>query len=169
MVIDTACSSSLYGLHAACSAISNQDCDAAVVAGANLIQSVEQYLGMEKAGVLSSTSTCHTFSDQADGYARGDAVGALYLKRLSDAIRDNDRIRAVIRGCAVGSNGKTSGISAPDADAQERVIRHTYRKPILTRTQHHTSSVMVPVRPLAIQSKSKHCPVYSYERPRLPW
>lgn len=103
LVIDTACSSSLYCLHAACTALENGDCGAAVVASANLIQSVEQYLGMEKAGVLSPTGTCRTFSDLADGYARADAVCAMYLKRVSDAVRDKDPIRAVIRGCAVGS------------------------------------------------------------------
>ena len=108
-VIDTACSSSLYCLNTACAALESRDCNAAVVAGANLIQSIEQHLGMMKAGVLSPTSTCHTFSDEADGYARADGVGSLYLKRLSDAVRDNDPIRAVIRGTAVGSNGKTRG------------------------------------------------------------
>lgn len=55
-------------------------------------------------------------------------MGSIYLKRLSDAIRDNDPIRAVIRGTAVGSNGKTRGISAPSADAQEAVIRKAYQK-----------------------------------------
>ena len=127
-VIDTACSSSLYCLNSACAALQSRDCNAAVVAGANLIQSVEQHLGMMKAGVLSPTSTCHTFSDEADGYARADGIGSLYLKRLSDALRDNDPIRAVIRGIAVGSNGKTRGISAPSAAAQEAVIRRAYQK-----------------------------------------
>ncbi|KAK4694496.1 hypothetical protein P7C71_g3102, partial [Lecanoromycetidae sp. Uapishka_2] len=127
-VIDTACSSSIYCLNSACAALQAGDCNAAIVAGANLIQSVEQHLGMMKAGVLSPTSTCHTFSDEADGYARADGVGSLYLKRLSDALRDNDPIRAVVRGTAVGSNGKTRGISAPSADAQEAVIRRAYQK-----------------------------------------
>lgn len=63
-VIDTACSSSLYCLNSACAALESRDCNAAVVAGANLIQSIEQHLGMMKAGVLSPTSTCHTFSDE---------------------------------------------------------------------------------------------------------
>ena len=53
--------------------------------------------------VLSPSSQCHTFNAHADGYGRGEGVGALYLKRLSDAIRDGDPIRAVIRGSAVNS------------------------------------------------------------------
>lgn len=102
-MLDTACSSSLYCLHVACTALENRECDAAVVAGANLIQSPEQHLGTMKAGVLSSTSTCHTFSDEADGYGRADGIGSLFIKRLSDAIRDNDPVRAVIRGTAINS------------------------------------------------------------------
>jgi len=100
-VLDTACSSSLYALHTACSALRDGDCAAAIVAGANLVQTPELHLMMVKAGFLSPTSTCHTFDTDADGYGRGEGVGALYLKRLSDAIRDGDLIRSVIRGSAV--------------------------------------------------------------------
>jgi acyl transferase domain-containing protein len=56
-----------------------------------------------KAGVLSATSQCHTFDTSADGYGRGDGIGALYVKRLSDALRDGDPIRSVIRGSAVNA------------------------------------------------------------------
>lgn len=103
LVLDTACSSSLYGLHVATSALRQGECDAAVVAGANLIQSPEQHLLTMKAGVLSPTSTCHTFATNADGYARADGIGALYLKRLRAAQRDGDPIRAIIRGSAVNA------------------------------------------------------------------
>ena len=73
------------------------------MAGANLIQSPEQHIGTMKAGVLSATSTCHTFSDDADGYGRADGIGCLYIKRLSDAIQNNDPIHSVIVGTAVNS------------------------------------------------------------------
>ena len=101
LVLDTACSSSLYCLHTACAALNAEECDAAIVAGANLIQSPELHLAAVKAGILSGTSTCHTFDACADGYGRAEGVGALLLKRLSDAIRDKDPIRSVIRGTAV--------------------------------------------------------------------
>jgi acyl transferase domain-containing protein len=103
LVIDTACSSSLYCLHVACAALQNYECDAAIVAGANLIQSVEQHIGTMKAGVLSPTSECHTFDASADGYGRAEGIGALYVKRLSDALRDGDPIRSVIRGSAINA------------------------------------------------------------------
>ncbi|KAI5776257.1 hypothetical protein EDC01DRAFT_715178 [Geopyxis carbonaria] len=127
-VIDTACSSSMYAVHLACQSLLSGDANAAVVGGTNLIQSVETHLAFSKLGALSPTSQCHTFDASADGYGRADGIGALYLKRLSDAVRDNDPIRGVIRGTAINANGKTSGITRPSPDAQEECIRAAYRK-----------------------------------------
>lgn len=83
-----------------------------------------------KLGVLSPTSTCHTFDATADGYGRADAVAALYLKRLSDAIRDGDPIRGVIRSSATNQNGKVSGngITHPNRDGQAMVIGAAYKR-----------------------------------------
>ena len=99
--LDTGCSASLYSLHQACAALDAGECEAAIVAASNLIQSPEQHIGTMKAGVLSPTGICHTFDDTADGYGRADGIGALYLKKLSKAIKDGDTIRSVIRGTAV--------------------------------------------------------------------
>ena len=104
VVLDTACSSSLYALHFACLALDAHDCDTAIVASANFIQSPEQQLVAVKAGILSPDSTCHTFDDAANGYGRAEGVSSLYLKRLSDAIRDSDPIRSIIRGTAVNGS-----------------------------------------------------------------
>ncbi|KAL2867458.1 type I polyketide synthase [Aspergillus lucknowensis] len=128
VVLDTACSSSLYAVHMACAAIDAGECDGAIAAGANLVQSPEQHLGTMKAGVLSGTSTCHTFDASADGYGRADGIGAVYLKKLSKALEDNDPIRGIIRGSAVNANGKTNGITLPSSDGQEAVIRKAYAK-----------------------------------------
>lgn len=103
MTVDTACSSSMYALHLACSAIHNDDCDGAIVAGSNLILTPEVQISSSTLGAVSATSRCHTFDASADGYARADGIGALYIKKLADAIRDNDPIRAVIRGTAVNT------------------------------------------------------------------
>ncbi|KAI0096909.1 polyketide synthase-like protein [Nemania sp. FL0031] len=124
---DTACSSSLVCLHTAAAALQNGECDGAIVAGANLINGIEQHMATVKGGVISPTSTCHTFDVAADGYGRAEAVSAVYLKRLSSAVRDRDPIRAVIRGTAINANGRTPGIILPSADLQEAVIRKAYR------------------------------------------
>lgn len=69
---------------------------------------------------------CHTFDKKADGYAKAEAVNAMILKRLDDAIRDGDAIRAVIRGTATNSDGRTPGIASPSSEAQARAIRSAY-------------------------------------------
>ncbi|KAL4912325.1 hypothetical protein BDW62DRAFT_24860 [Aspergillus aurantiobrunneus] len=127
-VIDTACSSSLYALHAACVALQNGECESAIVAGVNLIQSPELHVAISQAGLLSPSSTCQTFDSAADGYARGDGINAIYIKRLDDAVRDQDAIRSIIRATAVNSNGRTPGISQPSVDGQEVVIRKAYAR-----------------------------------------
>ncbi|KID93461.1 ketoacyl-synt-domain-containing protein, partial [Metarhizium majus ARSEF 297] len=122
-VLDTGCSSSLYALHCACSALDLRECESALVGSSNLIQMPQLQVSANKTGIISDSAICRTFDAQADGYGRSDGVGALYLKRLSDALRDQDPIRAVIRGTAINSNGRTPGIMQPSADGQEGVIR----------------------------------------------
>lgn len=127
MTVDTACSSSMYALHLAVNAIRNGQCDSAIVGGSNLILSPEMQLLTVKLGALSPTSTCHTFDQLADGYARGEGFTALYLKRFSDALEGGYPVRAVIRGTGVNSNGRTAGISHPSVEGQEALIRQVYR------------------------------------------
>ncbi|KAJ4859714.1 KR domain-containing protein [Trichoderma breve] len=124
--LDTACSSTIYALHQAVNAIKNGDCDAAIVAGANLITSPEQHFGTAKGGFLSPTSACHTFDTSADGYARAEALNAIYITRLSSAMKSDRKVHAVIRGTAINANGKTPGITLPDAKMQAAVIRKAY-------------------------------------------
>ncbi|OJZ81972.1 hypothetical protein ASPFODRAFT_84885 [Aspergillus luchuensis CBS 106.47] len=124
--IDTACSASIYALHQAVSALRNRECDSAVVAGVNLLQSPDAHVYASQAGVISPTSVCHTFDASADGYGRADGVNALYIKRLDDAIRDGDPIRSIIRGTATNSNGRTPGITQPSIDGQISVVRKAY-------------------------------------------
>lgn len=130
IVCNTACSSSVYALHNACNALRNKEAEGAIVGGVNLIITVDQHMNTAKLGVLSPTSTCHTFDESADGYGRADAVGAVYLKRLSDAVRDGDPIRGVIRTSAVNSNGKVPavGITHPNREGQADVIAHAYKR-----------------------------------------
>ncbi|KAI0817576.1 hypothetical protein GGR55DRAFT_673409 [Xylaria sp. FL0064] len=128
MTLDTACSSSLYALHLACSAIQTGDCDAAIVGGTNLILTPECQIFSSVLGAVSPTSVCHTFDSRADGYARADGIGALYVKRLSQAVADGDPIRAVIRGTAFNANGRTGGITHPSPEGQEACIRRAYER-----------------------------------------
>lgn len=126
--LNTACSSSVYAVHQAFNTLRNKECSGAIAAGTNLKLSVDQHMGTAKLGILSPDSSCHTFDASVDGYGRAEAVGAAYLKRLSDAIQDGDPIRAVVRSSAVNSNGKPPnvGITHPNLEGQVQVIRHAY-------------------------------------------
>ncbi|KAF2233362.1 hypothetical protein EV356DRAFT_448529 [Viridothelium virens] len=127
LTIDTACSSSMYALQLAVTGLRSGDCDSAIVAGSNLITDPVAQIFTTKLGAISPTSTCHTFDAAADGYARADGFGALYILRLSDAVEGEYPIRAVIRGIAINTNGRSDGISHPSATGQEAVIRDAYR------------------------------------------
>lgn len=126
VTLDTACSSSMYALHCAVSAIKNGDCESAMVAASNCILDPSMQLMMTKLGVLSPSSTCHTFDASADGYARGEGIAALYVTKVSTALKRGFPIRAIIRGTAVNANGRTGGITHPSQLGQEMVIRKAY-------------------------------------------
>ncbi|KAL8728458.1 MAG: hypothetical protein Q9181_005336 [Wetmoreana brouardii] len=127
MTIRTDCSSALIGLHEACQAIYGGECHSAVVAGTNLIMTPTMTIAMTEQGVLSPTGLCKTFDAQADGYARGKAINAVYVKKLSDAIHDGDLIRAVIRATATNCDGKTPGMACPSSESHESMMRRAYR------------------------------------------
>lgn len=76
----------------------NGDCSGALVAATNLIIGPERHLAFDNLGALSRSAHCHSFDASADGYARAEAVNVMYIKKLSQAIKDGDPIRAVIRG-----------------------------------------------------------------------
>ncbi|KAJ5773670.1 hypothetical protein N7457_008566 [Penicillium paradoxum] len=127
MTIDTACSGSLVGLDVACRYLHTGEVDGAIVGGANMYFSPEHNLNTGAMSVANSLSgRCHTFDVKADGYCKAEAINCVYLKRLSDAVRDGDPIRAVIRGSATNSDGNTPGIASPNSAAQAAAIRSAY-------------------------------------------
>ncbi len=121
--LDTACSSSLVAIHQACTSLKMRETDAAVTAGVNVLLTSSLSVAFAQAQMLAPDGRCKTFSDQANGYVRGEGVGVVILKRLADAKRDGDRVWGVIRGSAVNQDGKSSGLTAPSGPAQEAVIR----------------------------------------------
>lgn len=127
MTVRTACSASLVALHEGCLSILRGECDSAIVGSANLIMTPAATISMTDQNLLAKDGSCKTFSADADGYARGEAITAVYIKRLDNAQRDGNSIRAVIRGTTTNHNGKSSGMSVPSAKAQEALIRRAYK------------------------------------------
>jgi acyl transferase domain-containing protein len=98
--VKAACSSSGLALHQALQAIRPGEISAAIVAGGNLLFAPSLSITMSATGALSPTGSCKTFDASADGYGRAEGISCLYVKRLDEAIRDGNPIRAVIRASA---------------------------------------------------------------------
>lgn len=126
--LDTACSSSLVALHAACSSIESGDCDQALVGGVNAMTRPEYPIMMAKGQFLSDHGNCRAFDASGSGYVRGEGVGVILIKPLQKALEDDDPIHAVIKGTGVNQDGRTSGISLPNSEAQEKLMRQVYAK-----------------------------------------
>ncbi|MBV7339841.1 aminotransferase class III-fold pyridoxal phosphate-dependent enzyme, partial [Chloroflexi bacterium TSY] len=122
IAVDTACSSSLVAVHQACQSLRQQECDLALSGGVNLILSPDVTIAFSQAGMMASDGRCKTFDTRADGYVRGEGAGMVVLKRLSDALCDDDPILALIRGSAVNQDGRSNGLTAPNGPAQRAVI-----------------------------------------------
>ncbi|CAM5316691.1 SDR family NAD(P)-dependent oxidoreductase [Streptomyces hirsutus] len=120
--LDTACSSSLVAVHHAVRALRHGDCDLAVAGGVNLTLSPALYATFTRAGMLSARGRCASFDDSADGYVRGEGVGAVVLKPLHRALEDGDPVRAVILGSAVNHGGRSPSLTAPNPQSQAQVV-----------------------------------------------
>ncbi|HWU88792.1 MAG TPA: beta-ketoacyl synthase N-terminal-like domain-containing protein, partial [Kofleriaceae bacterium] len=123
MTLDTACSSSLVAVDLAVEKLRSGVCSAALVGGVNVMLHHRTFVGCCAAKMLSAVGRCATFDASADGYCRGEGVGAVVLKRLGDALADGDQVLAVIRGTAVNQDGRSASMTAPSGLAQEAVIR----------------------------------------------
>ncbi len=123
LAVDSACSSSLVATHLACQSLRGRECGVAIVGASSLKTLSDEVIVFSKWGMLASDGKCKTFDAGADGFGPGEGTGVIILKRLSDALQDGDRIRAVIRGTAVNHDGRTTVLTAPNGLAQEALLR----------------------------------------------
>ncbi|WP_156763632.1 type I polyketide synthase, partial [Mycobacterium scrofulaceum] len=128
VAVDTACSSSLVAIHLACQGLRMRESDVALAGGVHLSLSPFTSIALSKWSALSPTGRCKTFDALADGFVRSEGCGVVVLKRLSDATRDGDRVLAVVRGSAINSDGRSNGMTAPNAAAQRDVITTALRQ-----------------------------------------
>ncbi|GAB3351107.1 hypothetical protein GCM10027430_14690 [Lysobacter tyrosinilyticus] len=123
---DTACSSSLVAIASACDSLITGASDIALAGGVYVMANADMFLKTAHAGMLSPDGRCYTFDQRANGFVPGEGVGVVMLKRLADAERDGDNILGVVRGWGVNQDGRTNGITAPNAESQQRLIRDVY-------------------------------------------
>jgi acyl transferase domain-containing protein len=123
MTVQTACSTTLVAVHLACQALNSGECGMAIAGGVG-VRIPEYGYGYTEGDVASPDGHVRPFDAKARGTVFGSGMGAVVLKRLDDALRDGDNVRAVIRGSAVTNDGAAKvGFTAPGVDGQYRVIR----------------------------------------------
>ncbi|ACK67007.1 Erythronolide synthase [Rippkaea orientalis PCC 8801] len=127
LVVDTACSSSLTAIHLACQSLRKRESNLVIAGGIFLMLSPHSLVSMAKLKALSADGRCKTFDASADGYGRGEGCGLVVLKRLSDAVAENNRILAVIRGSAINQDGRSSGLTVPNGQSQQACLRSALR------------------------------------------
>ncbi|KAF4239421.1 hypothetical protein CNMCM8980_003116 [Aspergillus fumigatiaffinis] len=125
--VDTACSSSLAAVHLGVQALRAGECKISCVGGSNIILNADCYLAATSLHLLSPTGRSQMWDRAADGYARGEGVCVFFMKTLSQALRDGDRIDALLRETCVNSDGRTQGIALPSAEAQVSLMRTAYK------------------------------------------
>jgi amino acid adenylation domain-containing protein len=128
ITVDTACSSSLTAVHLACQSLAAGECTMALAGGVCLVLSPDHYVATSKLGIFSPTGLSRAFDRDADGTVQGEGAGFVVLKSLQQAVLDADNIYAVIKGSALGQDGRTNGIGAPSAQSQTAVQQLVYTR-----------------------------------------
>ncbi len=123
ITLDTSCSSALLALHLACHSLHEGESDLALAGGCSLLMEPSGSASASAQGMLSPTGRCRAFDAAADGFVRSEGCAVVMLKRLPDALRDGDRILAVVRGTAANQDGRSPTITMPSAEAQAAVYR----------------------------------------------
>ena len=121
--VNTLCSSSLVAVHYACQSLLNFESDLAIAGGVNIQVSRNEAFFYQEGGIGSADGHCRAFDEKANGTVSGSGLGVIVLKRLEEALEDNDNILAVIRGSAVNNDGENkNSYTAPNPDGQAECI-----------------------------------------------
>ena len=123
MTVQTACSTSLVAVAQACQSLLLEQCDMALAGGVSITVPQQRGYRHTEGGMVSHDGHCRPFDADASGTVFGSGCGVVLLKRLADALRDGDRIYALVKGAALNNDGSgKAGFTAPSIDAQAAVI-----------------------------------------------
>ena len=128
IAVDTMCSSSLVALHQGCESLRSNDCEMVLVGGVNIYLHPSNYTWLCSQRMLSPDGKCKSFGKNANGFVPGEGIGAVLLKPLSKAIKDNDNIYALISGTSVNHGGRTNGYTIPSPEAQSKLVLNSLKK-----------------------------------------
>ena len=121
--VQTACSTSLVAVHLACQSLLNFECDMALAGGVTIEIPHGKGYSYREGEILSHDGHCRSFDASSTGTIFGSGVGVVVLRRLEDALADQDAIRAVILGSAINNDGaRKVGYLAPSVEGQAEVI-----------------------------------------------
>ncbi|MFJ5172916.1 SDR family NAD(P)-dependent oxidoreductase [Streptomyces griseoviridis] len=126
LAVDTGCSSGLVALDLAARALRARDIEAAVVGSTNLMMDPHVSVGLTHFGGLSPDGRCASFARSANGFVRGEGVAAVYLKTLSRALRDGDRVHGVLVSTLTNNDGGGASLVSPSQEGQEDLLRRSY-------------------------------------------
>lgn len=126
MQIDAACSSALVAIHEAAVNLRAGVVNLAVAGGVYLNLGPDNLIGFSRIGAISPSGACRPFDAKADGFVMGEGVGVVILKRLDDALRDGDRIYAVIKGSGCNNDGRGEGPMTPRPEGQKDAMRRAH-------------------------------------------
>jgi acyl transferase domain-containing protein len=125
--LDAACASSLYALKLAVDELQAGRADAMLTGGLSRPDCLYTQMGFSQLRALSPTGRCAPFDAGADGLVVGEGAGMLVLKRVDDALRDNDHIYAVIAGIGL-SNDVQGKLLSPSSEGQLRALKTAYQQ-----------------------------------------
>ncbi|MGW2157708.1 amino acid adenylation domain-containing protein [Nonomuraea sp. NPDC001699] len=123
IAVDTSCSSTLTALHLAAQAIRTGDCDAAVVAGVNLLADPYHAALLAGLGLLAEEAGAAAFDADRPGWTVGEGVGSFLLRPVADAVRAGDAVHGVVEATWVAHTGRTGRFTAPSAEAMAASMR----------------------------------------------
>ncbi|KAI1106150.1 hypothetical protein F4804DRAFT_59666 [Jackrogersella minutella] len=128
MSIDTGCSAGIACLHQGCLTIRTGESDVSIVGASSTMLNPDLFIAMSTLGMVGTDGRCYAWDERAQGYGRGEGVAVLVIKDLDAALRDGDRVHAVIRETGLNQDGKTQSITSPSVDAQVQLIQDCYRR-----------------------------------------